>query len=99
MYIQQGMDALSRLKDKTPFTLTVSVEAPHPPFVIPSPYYGSPYLLIAYCTIVLQRHPFHGLFLLHTCGSICACHVICHASLVDICACIHAYAQIHRPSS
>jgi len=34
-----GMAALERLKDK-PFTLTVSFEAPHPPFIITYPFYG-----------------------------------------------------------
>jgi arylsulfatase A-like enzyme len=34
-----GMSALERLKKTLPFTLTVSVEAPHPPFISPAPFY------------------------------------------------------------
>ena len=37
--LMDGMAALERLKDK-PFTLTVSFEAPHPPFIITYPFYG-----------------------------------------------------------
>lgn len=37
--LNEGMAALGRLKD-APFTLTVSFEAPHPPFIIPYPFYG-----------------------------------------------------------
>lgn len=37
--VAAGMAALEDLKDG-PFTLTVSIEAPHPPFIIPSPFYG-----------------------------------------------------------
>ncbi|MDR3403735.1 MAG: sulfatase-like hydrolase/transferase [Chthoniobacter sp.] len=36
---QEGIDALDRLKDG-PFTLTVSIGPPHPPMVLPKPYYG-----------------------------------------------------------
>ena len=31
--------ALERLKDK-PFTITASFEAPHPPFIVPYPFYN-----------------------------------------------------------
>ena len=37
--LNEGLAAMDRLK-AAPFTLTVSFEAPHPPFVIPSPFYG-----------------------------------------------------------
>ena len=37
--LMDGMAALERLKD-APFTLTVSFEAPHPPFIITLPFYG-----------------------------------------------------------
>eukprot|EP01045_Picozoa_sp_COSAG04_P026225 COSAG04_NODE_3601_length_2678_cov_1.516479_4_plen_52_part_00 len=33
------MGALERLKDK-PFTITASFEAPHPPFIVPYPFYN-----------------------------------------------------------
>jgi arylsulfatase A-like enzyme len=36
--LADGIAALDRLK--APFTLTVSFEAPHPPFITPSPFYG-----------------------------------------------------------
>jgi arylsulfatase A-like enzyme len=36
---RQGLEALDRLKGG-PFTLTISIDPPHPPFVIPRPYYG-----------------------------------------------------------
>lgn len=36
---KQGLEALDRLKGG-PFTLTISIDPPHPPFVIPKPYYG-----------------------------------------------------------
>ena len=36
---RQGLEALDRLKDG-PFTLTVSISPPHPPMVLPRPYYG-----------------------------------------------------------
>ena len=37
--VKEGMEALDRLKDG-PFTLTVSIGPPHPPMVLPKPYYG-----------------------------------------------------------
>jgi arylsulfatase A-like enzyme len=37
--LNDALAALDRLKD-VPFTLTASFEAPHPPFIIPFPYYG-----------------------------------------------------------
>jgi arylsulfatase A-like enzyme len=36
---KEGLAALDRLKDG-PFTLTVSISPPHPPMVLPKPYYG-----------------------------------------------------------
>ena len=36
---KEGLESLERLKDK-PFTLTVSIVAPHPPMVAAKPYYG-----------------------------------------------------------
>jgi arylsulfatase A-like enzyme len=36
---KEGIEALDRLKGG-PFTLTVSINAPHPPMVLPKPYYG-----------------------------------------------------------
>ena len=36
---KEGLEALDRLKDG-PFTLTVSIGPPHPPMVLPRPYYG-----------------------------------------------------------
>jgi arylsulfatase A-like enzyme len=37
--VKEGLEALDRLKDG-PFTLTVSIGPPHPPMVLPKPYYG-----------------------------------------------------------
>jgi len=37
--VKEGVEALERLKDK-PFTLTVSIGPPHPPMVLPKPYFG-----------------------------------------------------------
>ena len=37
--VKEGIEALDRLKDG-PFTLTVSISPPHPPMVLPKPYYG-----------------------------------------------------------
>jgi arylsulfatase A-like enzyme len=37
--VKEGLEALERLKDG-PFTLTVSIGPPHPPMVLPKPYYG-----------------------------------------------------------
>ncbi len=37
--VKEGLAALERLKDG-PFTLTVSLGPPHPPMVLPKPYYG-----------------------------------------------------------
>ena len=37
--VAAALAALEELKD-APFTLTVSIEAPHPPFIIPAPFYG-----------------------------------------------------------
>ncbi len=37
--VQEGLEALERLKDG-PFTLTISIGPPHPPMVVPKPYYG-----------------------------------------------------------
>ncbi len=37
--VKEGIEALDRLKDK-PFSLTVSIGPPHPPMVLPKPYYG-----------------------------------------------------------
>jgi arylsulfatase A-like enzyme len=37
--VKEGLAALERLKDG-PFTLTVSIGPPHPPMVLPKPYYG-----------------------------------------------------------
>jgi arylsulfatase A-like enzyme len=37
--VKEGLEALDRLKDK-PFTLTVSIGPPHPPMVLPKPYFG-----------------------------------------------------------
>jgi arylsulfatase A-like enzyme len=37
--VKRGLEALERLKDK-PFTLTVSIGPPHPPMVMPKPYFG-----------------------------------------------------------
>jgi arylsulfatase A-like enzyme len=37
--VKEGIEALDRLKDG-PFTLTVSINSPHPPMVLPKPYYG-----------------------------------------------------------
>ena len=37
--VKEGLAALDRLKDG-PFTLTVSISPPHPPMVLPKPYYG-----------------------------------------------------------
>lgn len=37
--VKEGLEALDRLKDG-PFTLTVSIGPPHPPMVVPKPYYG-----------------------------------------------------------
>ena len=37
--VKEGIEALDRLKDG-PFTLTVSIGPPHPPMVLPKPYYG-----------------------------------------------------------
>jgi arylsulfatase A-like enzyme len=37
--VKEGLEALDRLKDG-PFTLTVSISPPHPPMVLPRPYYG-----------------------------------------------------------
>ena len=37
--VKEGLAALDRLKD-APFTLTVSIGPPHPPMVLPKPYYG-----------------------------------------------------------
>ena len=36
---KEGIEALERLKD-SPFTLTISISPPHPPMVLPRPYYG-----------------------------------------------------------
>ena len=37
--VKEGLEALDRLKDK-PFTLTISIGPPHPPMVLPKPYFG-----------------------------------------------------------
>ena len=37
--VKAGLEALERLKDG-PFTLTVSIGPPHPPMVLPKPYFG-----------------------------------------------------------
>ena len=37
--VKEGLEALDRLKDG-PFSLTVSIGPPHPPMVLPKPYYG-----------------------------------------------------------
>jgi arylsulfatase A-like enzyme len=37
--VKEGLEALERLKGK-PFTLTVSIGPPHPPMVLPKPYFG-----------------------------------------------------------
>ncbi len=37
--VKEGLEALDRLKDG-PFTLTLSIGPPHPPMVLPKPYYG-----------------------------------------------------------
>ena len=37
--LADAMTALERLKDK-PFTITASFEAPHPPFIVPYPFYN-----------------------------------------------------------
>ena len=37
--VKEGLAALDRLKDK-PFTLTVSIGPPHPPMVLPKPWFG-----------------------------------------------------------
>ena len=37
--VKEGLEALDRLKDK-PFTLTVSIGPPHPPMVLPKPWFG-----------------------------------------------------------
>ncbi len=37
--VKEGIEALDRLKD-SPFSLTVSIGPPHPPMVLPRPYYG-----------------------------------------------------------
>ena len=37
--LADAMAALERLKDK-PFTITASFEAPHPPFIVPYPFYN-----------------------------------------------------------
>ena len=37
--VKEGLEALERLKGG-PFTLTVSIGPPHPPMVLPKPYYG-----------------------------------------------------------
>jgi arylsulfatase A-like enzyme len=37
--VKEGLEALERLKDE-PFTLTVSIGPPHPPLVLPKPYFG-----------------------------------------------------------
>lgn len=37
--VKEGLEALERLKD-SPFSLTVSIGPPHPPMVLPKPYYG-----------------------------------------------------------
>lgn len=37
--VKEGLEALDRLKDK-PFTLTVSIGPPHPPLVLPKPWFG-----------------------------------------------------------
>jgi len=37
--VKEGLEALDRLKDK-PFTLTVSIGPPHPPMVLPRPWFG-----------------------------------------------------------
>ena len=36
---KEGLEGLERLKGG-PFTLTISINAPHPPMVLPRPYYG-----------------------------------------------------------
>jgi arylsulfatase A-like enzyme len=36
---REGMEALDRLKDG-PFTLTISLDPPHPPMIVPEPYYS-----------------------------------------------------------
>ena len=37
--VKEGLEALDRLKEG-PFTLTVSIGPPHPPMVLPKPYFG-----------------------------------------------------------
>jgi arylsulfatase A-like enzyme len=37
--VKEGLEALDRLKDM-PFTLTVSIGPPHPPMVLPKPWFG-----------------------------------------------------------
>jgi arylsulfatase A-like enzyme len=38
--VEETLEALARLKDTTPFSLTCSMGPPHPPMVSPTPYYG-----------------------------------------------------------
>ncbi len=37
--LRETMDALERIKDR-PFSLTCSIDSPHPPFLVGEPYYG-----------------------------------------------------------
>jgi arylsulfatase A-like enzyme len=37
---RDGMAALERLKGQAPFTLTISIDPPHPPMVVSEPYYS-----------------------------------------------------------
>jgi arylsulfatase A-like enzyme len=38
--VKEGLAAMKRLQGQTPFTLTISIDPPHPPMVVSDPYYS-----------------------------------------------------------